>query len=292
MQLSSLLVLLGTTIAMAAPMDHRLEEIQCRCLTYSTDTRPTPCTYMESQRLDWQTANTLASDYNLKIQFASQDTISNILAIHRPLPSSVLETVDRGEVMERAEEGLMQRENKIVCGFGDEVRSLGHQDRSMEPECHFVGYVVGALMMLVALYIFAEYIWSRYDFHPSRIETFTHHDLDSSRKAASSWMVTRRLSRPTSQKTQVPKYPRRSRGHARYSGTLMIDLYDKSKTNHRHCPSKASCCTYQPPTTGRQWRTCGTTTSITMRQGPSLEDTLAMGAHLRHKTPSSATSSV
>lgn len=120
---------------------------------------------MESQRLDWYTANSLASDYDLKIQFASHDTITNILRIHRPLPSSVLETVDRGEVMPRVEGGRMQRENKIVCGFGDEVKHLGHQDRSMEPECHFVGYVVAALIAMIALYILAEYMWSRY-VHP------------------------------------------------------------------------------------------------------------------------------
>jgi hypothetical protein len=119
---------------------------------------------MESQRLDWHTANTLATDYDLKIEFASQDTISNILSIHRPLPSSVLRAISEAETMPIHEEDLMQRKNKIVCGFGEEVRRLGRYDGSMEPECHFVGYVVAALMVLVALYVGAEYVWSRYVF--------------------------------------------------------------------------------------------------------------------------------
>ena len=60
-------------------------------------------------------------------------------------------------------EDLMHRENQIVCGFGNEVKHMGSHDRSLEPEeCHFVGYVVGAFMLLLTLYFAAEYIWSRF----------------------------------------------------------------------------------------------------------------------------------
>jgi hypothetical protein len=155
-----LLALLGASTTLAAPMDHRLEDIQCRCLSFSTDAKPTPCTYMESQRMDWHTANSLAEDYELEIQFASQHTISNILSIHRPLPDSILDAISEAEVMPVQEEDLMQRRNKIVCGFGEEVKHLGSH-RGMEPECHFVSYVVAALMALVAVYLLAEYVWSR-----------------------------------------------------------------------------------------------------------------------------------
>ncbi|KAH3972551.1 hypothetical protein HBI56_002900 [Parastagonospora nodorum] len=156
-----LLALLGASTTLAAPMDHRLEDIQCRCLSFSTDAKPTPCTYMESQRMDWHTANSLAEDYELEIQFASQHTISNILSIRRPLPDSILDAISEAEVMPVQEEDLMQRRNKIVCGFDEEVKHLGSH-RGMEPECHFVSYVVAALMALVAVYLLAEYVWSRF----------------------------------------------------------------------------------------------------------------------------------
>ena len=163
MQLSrSLLALLSVSTSLAAPMDHRLEDIQCRCLSFSTDAKPTVCTYMESHNLDWHTANSLASDYDLKINFASQNTIGKVLSIHRPLPSSLLQCISEGEVMPMNSADLTQRENKIVCGFGDEVKHLGSHDRSLEPEYHFVGYVGAAFMLLLALYVLAEYVWSRY----------------------------------------------------------------------------------------------------------------------------------
>jgi hypothetical protein len=117
---------------------------------------------MESYRLDLHTASSFAKDHDLKIRFASEDTITKVMAINRPLPSNVLQAIEEGEVMPVKEIGLRQRENKIVCGFRNEVKHLGDEDRSMEPECHFVGYFVGAFMAIVALYLLAEYMWSRY----------------------------------------------------------------------------------------------------------------------------------
>jgi hypothetical protein len=172
--LNILLVLFSASITLAAPLDHRLEDIQCRCLSFSTDAKPTPCTYMESQRMDWQTANSLATDYDIEIQFASDKTISNILSIHRPLPSSVLRAVNEAEIMPIHEDDLMQRKNKIVCGFGEEVQHLGSRDKTLEPECHFIGYVVAALMAIVALYVLAEYIWSRCVFLQTTLPTLAH----------------------------------------------------------------------------------------------------------------------
>ncbi|KAF2034375.1 hypothetical protein EK21DRAFT_56456 [Setomelanomma holmii] len=159
--------LASAAITLVAPMDIRLEDIQCRCLSYSTDAKPTLCTYMESHNLDWHTASSLASDYDLKIQFASQTTISKVLSINRPLPSSVLQSISHGEVAPVDEKELLQRENKIVCGFGDEVRHLGSHDRSLEPECHYIGYLGVAFMLLMVSYVLAEYIWSRYFSHGS-----------------------------------------------------------------------------------------------------------------------------
>jgi len=163
MQLSTMFIaLLSAFTTLAAPIDYRLEDIQCRCLSFTTDAKPTVCTYMGAHQLDWNTANSLASDYDLKINFASQSTITKVLSIHRPLPSSVLQSISEGEVMSVDSKDLMQKENKIVCGFGDEVRQMGDEDRSLEPECHFVGYVGAAFMALIVFYVLAEYVWSRY----------------------------------------------------------------------------------------------------------------------------------
>ncbi|KAH7078515.1 hypothetical protein FB567DRAFT_137441 [Paraphoma chrysanthemicola] len=157
-----LLALLSATATLAAPMDTRLEDIQCRCLSYSTDAKPTLCTYMESHNLDWHTASSLASDYDLKIQFASENTITRVLAINRPLPSSVLQSVSVGQVEPVEFSDSVQRENRIVCGLGDEVKHMGNHDRTLEPECHYIGYMGAAFMSLIVLYLLAEYIWSRF----------------------------------------------------------------------------------------------------------------------------------
>jgi hypothetical protein len=190
---STILALLSASAVWAAPMDHRLEDIQCRCLSFATDARPSVCTYMGAHRLDWYTANTLASDYDLKINFASQSTITKVLSIRKPLPSSMLQSIEEGEVMAIDAKDLVQRENKIVCGFSEELRHLGESEGGLEQECHFVGWVVGIFMVLLALYVLAEYVWSRY-VSPSRSAfAFTNLLLDSSRREASSWTAMRRL---------------------------------------------------------------------------------------------------
>jgi hypothetical protein len=155
-----LLALFGA--ASAAPMDHRLEDVQCRCLSISTDEKPTLCTHMESHAFDYHTASSLASDYDLRIQFASQDTVSKILSIRRPLPTSVLQRISEASVVSKEPADLLQKENKIVCGFGDEVKRIGSHDVSLEPECHYIGYGVATFMLLMLLYVVGEYVWTRY----------------------------------------------------------------------------------------------------------------------------------
>lgn len=174
MQFSTIFVaLMSAATALAAPMDHRLEDIQCRCLSFATDAKPTVCTYMGAHQLDWHTANSLAADYDLKINFASESTITKVLSINRPLPSSVLQSASEGEVVPMDSEELMQKENRIVCGFGDEVKRMGDQDRSMEPECHFVGYVAAMFMLFMAVYVLAEYMYSRYVIPRPQLEART-----------------------------------------------------------------------------------------------------------------------
>jgi hypothetical protein len=161
-----LLALLSASTTLGVPMDRRLEDLQCRCLSVSTDAKPTPCTYMESYKLDWHAASSLASDYDLKIQFASQNTIVKVLSIPRQLPSSVLESIREGEAMSIHEQDLTQRENKIVCAFGDEMEYLDGSDSTLEPEYHFVGYIGASFMVLIAFYLLAQYAWARYVYQP------------------------------------------------------------------------------------------------------------------------------
>ncbi|KAJ4373911.1 hypothetical protein N0V83_002650 [Neocucurbitaria cava] len=151
------------TSVYAAPMEYRLEDIQCRCLSFSTSAKPTLCTYLESHGLDWDTAYSLASDNELKIQFASQSTISKVLDIRKPLPSSVLRTLSHGEAAPLdVSSSLLQSENKIVCGLGDEVKHMGSPDMDLSSECHYVGAVVAALMLFLIAYLVGEHIWTKY----------------------------------------------------------------------------------------------------------------------------------
>jgi hypothetical protein len=185
----TLITVISASTTLAALMDHRLEDIQCRCLSVSTDAKPTVCTYMEFQKLDWYTASSFASDHNLKLHFASQDTITKVLSINRPLPTSVLETIGEADVAEVNESGWMQSGNKIVCGFGDEVEHLGMDNKSLEPEdVHFVSYVVAGMMVLIGFYVFAAYVWARYVILLDKV--WGHFELtayiDTSQKVASS----------------------------------------------------------------------------------------------------------
>ncbi|KAH8698105.1 hypothetical protein GQ44DRAFT_733396 [Phaeosphaeriaceae sp. PMI808] len=180
LSLSIVLALLGASSTLAAPMDPRIEDIQCRCLSFSTDAKPTLCTYLDSHNFDWHTASALASDYDLKLHFASESTITKVLSIHRPLPSSMLQSIHEGEVMPMDPEHLIQRENQFVCGFGDEIKHMGSRDSdgSLDPEeCHFVGYVIGAFMILLSIYVAAEYVWSRF-FAEGAIQLEDDHDID------------------------------------------------------------------------------------------------------------------
>lgn len=150
------------TSALSAAMDPRLEDIQCRCLSITTSAKPTLCTYLESHALDWHVAYSLASDYDLKIQFASEETITKVLSISKPLPTSVLESLSNGAVLPLESTDLVQSENRIVCGLGDEVKHMGSYDSNSGPECHHAGVVVGGLMVGVIIYLVGQYAWTRY----------------------------------------------------------------------------------------------------------------------------------
>jgi hypothetical protein len=125
---------------------------------------------MDSHKLDWHTASSFAYEHNLKLHFASQDTVSKILSINRPLPSSVLLSIGESHALEAQEsEWMVQSGNRIVCGFGDEVEDLssGGEDGGLEAEeVHFVSHVLAGIMVLVGCYVLVEWAWKRYALFP------------------------------------------------------------------------------------------------------------------------------
>jgi hypothetical protein len=165
--LGGLLLLVSTNAHPATPHHHnpRLEDLQCRCLSISTEsTRPTLCTHMEAMHhLDFYTASTFASEHNLRLHFASQDTVTKVLAINRPLPTEVLESLSDVPEVELA---WVQSEMRIVCGFNGEVERFGREeyDSEVQIEGGEVGVVTAGCMGLVGLYMFIAWIWMRYVF--------------------------------------------------------------------------------------------------------------------------------
>lgn len=136
--------------------EYRLEDIQCRCLTFRTNQRPSPCDFLDSGDFGWNLAQTLASQHDVPIQFAYQSTIDKVLSIPTPLPNKALQAVSVGDASGEAN----VNRNKIVCGFGKEVKQMsGYQD--YEGEGHYVGQVIAWLMLLIILYSAGEYIWTK-----------------------------------------------------------------------------------------------------------------------------------
>jgi len=112
--------------------------------------------------LDWDNAYSLATANDLKIQFASEAAVHQVLSIPRHLPTSVLQTVQEGEARPLDPSNKIQNENRIICGFGDEIERVGSDDRDLVPEIHYIGAVLGIFMLLLIVYLIAEYIWMRF----------------------------------------------------------------------------------------------------------------------------------
>jgi hypothetical protein len=163
---SALVAVMTASTALAAPaMKHMekeplLEDIQCRCVTFRANEQPTPCNFFESKGFGWRSAQTLASEYDIKVQFASKSTISRVLAISVPLPSDVLETTSTGDALSTSRHVNISQ-NKIVCGFRKEVRHMTRLHLNVEPGYHVVGQVVAWLILLIIFYAAGEYLWTK-----------------------------------------------------------------------------------------------------------------------------------
>lgn len=166
---SAVVMAITAGTALAAPADYpnkepRLEDIQCRCLTFRANERPTPCNFFESRGFGWRSAQILASQYDIKVQFASKSTISRVLAIQAPLPNDVLDTTSQGDALSDAgDENINQ--NKIVCGIGREVRHITHHHHhhlNDDPDTRYVGRVLAWISLFMILYAAGEYVWIKY----------------------------------------------------------------------------------------------------------------------------------
>jgi hypothetical protein len=155
-----------TTAASPTPQQQipfQLEDIQCRCLSFSTSATPTPCSYQELLSLDWDTAYSLATTNDFKIQFASEATRKRLLAIPKPLPLSILHSIHEGEALPLDPAGKVQNENRIICGFGNEVDRVGRDGsgKGLVDEVHYVGTVLGYFMLFLIVYVVGEWVWTR-----------------------------------------------------------------------------------------------------------------------------------
>jgi hypothetical protein len=87
--------------------------------------------------------------------------MTKVLSIPKPLPSSVLKSLDEDGALPLDPTEMIPNENKIVCGLNDIPKLLvGHEDGA-EPQLHYVGAVLGIFMMLLILFVIGEYIWTR-----------------------------------------------------------------------------------------------------------------------------------
>lgn len=153
------LLTITTTTTFASPVDRELVGIQCSCLSLSTKNAPSPCTILGFQNYNWPTAQYLASKHNLKLEFASQTTISKALSIDHPPPASALRAIAYGEADLSPRKGT-ETEDKMICGHGDEVRKMSGYGMA-EPESHGLGQIIGIFMLLVIGYAAGEYVWIR-----------------------------------------------------------------------------------------------------------------------------------
>ena len=167
-------------VAVAAPVrcptpTRPLSNLQCNCLTFSPLSDPTQCSIPNAQDIDWQGARALAAKRDLRIQFASESTITKILAVEEPLPTSVLLRMSDGEPVLPEEDGANDIQDLIICGIGNEVkrRFLGEGDdddndndddvndiQPLESDA-YVGEIIALLLVLVLAYAAAESAWRR-----------------------------------------------------------------------------------------------------------------------------------
>lgn len=142
---------------MAAPVD-TLADLRCYCITFSLSLDPVSCALPLSKNLDWHSARSLASAQNLNLEFASSATLSRVLQVEAPLPTSAL--LQMNEVAPTASG------SKIVCGFGDEVERRWMKGFREHLNAHesdrYLSKVLAFWLLIIILYAAGEYVWIRW----------------------------------------------------------------------------------------------------------------------------------
>ncbi|KAF2176234.1 hypothetical protein K469DRAFT_37035 [Zopfia rhizophila CBS 207.26] len=145
----------------ASPIDP-LKNLQCRCSSYegsSIQSSSNPCDALESQPLDWNSAQRLASEHSIPIQFSSA-LASKVLEADSPLPTSLLLRMSERRGIARS--GLADGMSLFVCETDDEVRQR-RMEMSKEDtrKCdYFIIQVAISLILLVLMYEAGKVLWN------------------------------------------------------------------------------------------------------------------------------------
>jgi hypothetical protein len=98
----------------------------------------------------------------MKIQFATQDTITRVLEVATPLPTSVLLSMSNEKPLHLDHAGALESVQKIVCGVDDEVRQRWMEMSGKEGSGSdlFVLQIIVSLILLIVMYEVVEVAWT------------------------------------------------------------------------------------------------------------------------------------
>jgi hypothetical protein len=99
----------------------------------------------------------------MKIQFATEDTVTRVLEVDAALPTSVLLSMGDEKPLPLNRAGSLESVEKIVCGIEDEVRQRWIVEKKMpgSESDWFAPKVVVSLILLIILYEVVEKAWTR-----------------------------------------------------------------------------------------------------------------------------------
>jgi hypothetical protein len=98
----------------------------------------------------------------MKIQFATQNTITRVLEVETPLPTTVLLSMSNEKPLLLDHAGARESVQKIVCGVNDEVqqRWLDMSESDGSGSDWFVLQVIVSLILLIVMYEVVEVAWT------------------------------------------------------------------------------------------------------------------------------------
>lgn len=145
-------------IATASPVN-TIARIRCHCINLSTLVGPIACRFEGAKDIGWSDADSISKARDIKLVFASQDTVSKIRAVAQPLPTTVLLRLETPNVLESGD--------RIICGLGDEVKRMfsgnsTNGEFDIRAGVSRVEMVMVVVLLMAVLYVAGESIWTRY----------------------------------------------------------------------------------------------------------------------------------